>query len=116
MLRLGLFVTARGYGGSEGWDAALGDLFLKPSVGRAPVSGYDLSSLPTVSQLEKAASRREAAGETVALVDICRHRLLLLPGSVRGQHARHRRHLRFGAEPPEAGQGGSAHLKSARFQ
>ena len=116
MLRLGLFVAARGYRGSEGWGAALGDPFLKPSVGRAPVSGYDLSSLPTVSRLGPAASGREAAGETVALVDIRRHRLLLLPGSVHGQQARHRRYLRFGAEPWAAGQGGSAHLKSARFQ
>ncbi len=70
MLRLGLFVIACGYEGGEDCDVVRGDPLFKLAVGRVPVSGHDLSSQPTVSQPEKAASRSEAAGMRVALVDI----------------------------------------------
>ena len=54
-------------------DALRGDPLFKLAVGRAPESGRDLCSQPTMSRLENAPSRIEVARMTAALVDIfCR--------------------------------------------
>ena len=54
-------------------DALRGDPLFKLAVGRAPESGRDLCSQPTMSRMENAPSRIEVARMTAALVDIfCR--------------------------------------------
>ena len=54
-------------------DALRGDPLFKLAVGRAPKSGPDLCSQPTMSRMENAPSRIEVGRLTAALVDIfCR--------------------------------------------
>ena len=99
MLRFRMFAIACGYEDADDCDALRGDPLFKLAVGRAPESGRDLCSQPTMSRLENAPSRSEVARMTAALVDIfCRS----FPSPAGGDHARHRRHLRPGARPSAA--------------
>ena len=98
MLRFRMFAIACGYEDADDCDALRGDPLFKLAVGRAPESGRDLCSQPTMSRLENAPSRVEVARMTAALVDVfCRS-----SRAPRGDHAGHRRHLRPGARPPAA--------------
>ena len=73
MLRFRMFAIACGYEDADDCDALRGDPLFKLAVGRAPESGRDLCSQPTMSRLENAPSRIEVARMTGALVDIfCR--------------------------------------------
>ena len=73
MLRFRMFAIACGYEDADDCDALRGDPLFKLAVGRAPESGRDLCSQPTMSRLENAPSRVEVARMTAALVDIfCR--------------------------------------------
>ena len=73
MLRFRMFAIACGYEDAADCDALRGDPLFKLAVGRAPESGRDLCSQPTMSRLENAPSRLEVARMTAALVDIfCR--------------------------------------------
>ena len=73
MLRFRMFAIACGYEDADDCDALRGDPLFKLAVGRAPESGRDLCSQPTMSRLENAPSRSEVARMTAALVDIfCR--------------------------------------------
>ena len=73
MLRFRMFAIACGYEDADDCDALRGDSLFKLAVGRAPESGRDLCSQPTMSRLENAPSRLEVARMTAALVDIfCR--------------------------------------------
>ena len=73
MLRFRMFAIACGYEDADDCDALRGDPLFKLAVGRAPESGRDLCSQPTMSRLENAPSRLEVARMTAALVDIfCR--------------------------------------------
>ena len=99
MLRFRMFAIACGYEDADDCDALRDDPLFKLAVGRAPESGRDLCSQPTMSRLENAPSRVEVARMTAALVDVfCRS----FPGPAGGDHAGHRRHLRPGARPPAA--------------
>ena len=73
MLRFRMFAIACGYEDADDCDALRGDPLFKLAVGRAPESGRDLCSQPTMSRLENAPSRSEVARMTAALVDVfCR--------------------------------------------
>ena len=73
MLRFRMFAIACGYEDADDCDDLRGDPLFKLAVGRAPESGRDLCSQPTMSRLENAPSRIEVARLTAALVDIfCR--------------------------------------------
>ena len=73
MLRFRMFAIACGYEDADDCDALRGDPLFKLAVGRAPESGRDLCSQPTMSRLENAPSRSEVARMTAVLVDIfCR--------------------------------------------
>ena len=73
MLRFRMFAIACGYEVADDCDDLRGDPLFKLAVGRAPESGRDLCSQPTMSRLENAPSRIEVARLTAALVDIfCR--------------------------------------------
>ena len=73
MLRFRMFAIACGYEDADDCDALRGDPLFKLAVGRAPESGRDLCSQPTMSRLENAPSRSEVARMTAALVDLfCR--------------------------------------------
>ena len=73
MLRFRMFAIACGYEDADDCDALRGDPLFKLAVGRAPESGRDLCSQPTMSRLVNAPSRIEVARMTAALVDIfCR--------------------------------------------
>ena len=73
MLRFRMFAIACGYEDADDCDALRTDPLFKLAVGRAPVSGRDLCSQPTMSRLENAPSRIEVARMTAALVDVfCR--------------------------------------------
>ena len=73
MPRFRMFAIACGYEDADDCDALRGDPLFKLAVGRAPESGRDLCSQPTMSRLENAPSRSEVARMTAALVDIfCR--------------------------------------------
>ena len=73
MLRFRMFAIACGYEDADDCDALRGDPLFKLAVGRAPESGRDLCSQPTMSRLENAPSRLEVARMTAALVDLfCR--------------------------------------------
>ena len=73
MLRFRMFAIPCGYEDADDCDALRGDPLFKLAVGRAPESGRDLCSQPTMSRLENAPSRIEVARMTAALVDIfCR--------------------------------------------
>ena len=68
-----MFAIACGYEDADDCDALRGDPLFKLAVGRAPESGRDLCSQPTMSRLENAPSRVEVARMTAALVDVfCR--------------------------------------------
>jgi hypothetical protein len=73
MLRFRMLAIACGYEDADDCDALRFDPLFKLAVGRAPDSGHDLCSQPTMSRCENMASRIEAARMTAALVDIfCR--------------------------------------------
>ena len=73
MLRFRMFAIACGYEDADDCDELRADPLFKLAVGRAPESGRDLCSQPTMSRLENAPSRTEVARLTAALVDIfCR--------------------------------------------
>jgi hypothetical protein len=63
------FAIACGYEDANDLDRLRHDPLLKLAVGRAPESGAPLASQSTISRLENAPSRTEAARLTVALVD-----------------------------------------------
>ena len=68
-----MFAIACGYEDADDCDALRDDPLFKLAVGRAPESGRDLCSQPTMSRLENAPSRVEVARMTAALVDVfCR--------------------------------------------
>ena len=73
MLRFRMFAIACGYEDADDCDELRADPLFKLAVGRAPESGRDLCSQPTMSRLENAPSRIEVGRLTTALVDIfCR--------------------------------------------
>jgi hypothetical protein len=73
MLRFRMLAIACGYEDADDCDALRFDPLFKLAVGRAPESGRDLCSQPTMSRCENMPSRIEAARMTAALVDIfCR--------------------------------------------
>ena len=73
MLRFRMFAIACGYEDADDCDDLRADPLFKLTVGRAPESGRDLCSQPTMSRLENAPSRTEVGRLTAALVDIfCR--------------------------------------------
>ena len=73
MLRFRMFAIACGYEDADDCDDLRADPLFKLAVGRAPESGRDPCSQPTMSRLENAPSRTEAGRLTAALVDIfCR--------------------------------------------
>ena len=73
MLRFRMFAIACGYEDADDCDDLRADPLFKLAVGRAPESGRDLCSQPTMSRLENAPSRTEVARLTAALVDVfCR--------------------------------------------
>ena len=73
MLRFRMFAIACGYEAADDCDDLRRDPLFKLAVGRAPESGRDLCSLPTMSRLENAPSFSEVGRLTAALVDtFCR--------------------------------------------
>ena len=73
MLRFRVLAVACGYEAADNYDTLRFDPLFKLAVGRAPKSGHDLCSQPTMSRLENMLSRIEAARMTAALVDtFCR--------------------------------------------
>ena len=70
MLRFRMFAIACGYEDADDCDDLRADPLFKLAVGRAPESGRDLCSQPTMSRLENAPWRIEVARMTAALVDI----------------------------------------------
>jgi hypothetical protein len=73
MFRFRMLAVACGYGDADDCDALRSDPLFKLAVGRAPESGRDLCSQPTMSRLENMPSRIETARMTAALVDsFCR--------------------------------------------
>ena len=73
MLRFRMLAIACGYEDADDCDALRTDPLFKLAAGKAPESGRDLCSQPTMSRLENAPSRTEVARMTAALVDIfCR--------------------------------------------
>ncbi len=73
MLRFRMLAVACGYEDADDCDSLRFDPLFKLAVGRAPESGHDLCSQPTLSRLENMPSRIEAGRMTAALVDIfCR--------------------------------------------
>ena len=73
MLRFRMLSIACGYEDADDCDALRTDPLFKMASGRAPESGRDLCSQPTMSRLENTPSRTEVARMTAALVDIfCR--------------------------------------------
>ena len=76
MLRRWELFARCGYEDANDYDDLRADpLFIKLAVGRAPESGRDLCSQPTMSALENASSQVEVARMTAALVDIFRRSL-----------------------------------------
>ena len=73
MLRFRMFAIACGYEDADDCDALRADPLFKLASGRAPESGGDLCSQPTMSRLENTPSRIEVARMTAVLVDLfCR--------------------------------------------
>jgi hypothetical protein len=73
MLRFRMLAVACGYEDADDCDSLRCDPLFKLAVGRAPESGHELCSQPTMSRLENMPSRIETARMTAALVDIfCR--------------------------------------------
>ena len=73
MLRFRMFAIACGYEDADDCDALRENPLFKLAVGRAPESGRDLCSQPSMSRLENAPSRSKVARLTAALVDLfCR--------------------------------------------
>ena len=99
MLRFRMFAIACGYEDADDCDALRANPLFKVAVGKAPESGRDLCSQPTMSRLENAPSRIEVARMTAAAGG---HLLPLLPRPSRRHHAGYRRHLRCRARPPAA--------------
>ena len=73
MLRFRMLAIACGYEDADDCDSLRFDPLFKLAVGRAPDSGHELCSQPTMSRCENMPSRIEAARLTAALVDsFCR--------------------------------------------
>ncbi len=73
MLRFRMLAIACGYEDADDCDTLRADPLFKLASGKAPESGGDLCSQPTMSRLENAPSRIEVARMTAALVDLfCR--------------------------------------------
>ena len=73
MLRFRMLAIACGYEDADDCDTLRADPLFKLASGKAPESGRDLCSQPTMSRLENAPSRIEVARMTAALVDLfCR--------------------------------------------
>ena len=73
MLRFRMPAIACGYEDANDCDALRANPLFKLAAGRAPQSGRDLCSQPTMSRLENAPSRTEVARMTAALFDLfCR--------------------------------------------
>ena len=70
MLRFRMLAIACGYEDADDCDSLRFDPLFKLAVGRAPESGPDLCSQPTMSRLENMPSRIEAARMMVALIGI----------------------------------------------
>ena len=94
ILRFRMFAIACGYEHADDCGTPRGDPLFKLAIGRAPESGRNLCSQPTMSQLESAPSRVEVARMTSSLVDIFAN----LSESASVDHARHRRQLRSAAQ------------------
>ena len=75
------------------------DPLMKVAVGRCPERSAPLASQSTISRLENAPSRTEAARLTVALID--QFGTTVTPGKL--EISRHRRHLLCGPWRPAAG-------------
>lgn len=69
MLRFRMMAVACGYEDADDCDSLRSDPLFKLAAGRAPESGRDLCSQPTMSRLENMPSRIEAVRMTAALVD-----------------------------------------------
>ena len=73
MLCFRMFAIACGYEDADDCDALRADPVFKLAIGRAPESGPELCSQPTMSRLENAPSRTEEGRLTAALVNLfCR--------------------------------------------
>ena len=73
MLRIRMLAVACGYEDADDCDTLRFDPLFKLAAGRAPESGHDLCSQPTMSRLENMPSRIETARMTAVLVDtFCR--------------------------------------------
>ena len=82
MLRFRMFAIACGYEDADDCDALRADPLFKLAVGRAPESGRDLRSQPTMSRLENAPSRSEVARMTAAQVDLFCRSFPAPPGTI----------------------------------
>ncbi len=69
MLRFRMLAVACGYEDADDCETLRFDPLFKLAAERAPESGHDPCSQPTVSRLENMPSRIEAARMTAALVD-----------------------------------------------
>ena len=83
MLRFRMFAIACGYEDADDCNALRSDPLFKLAVGRAPESGRDLCSQPTMSRLENAPSRVEVGRLTAALVDVFCRSFPILPAAMR---------------------------------
>lgn len=70
MLRLRMLAIAAGYEDANDCDTLRFDPVMKMAVGLAPESGKDLCSQPTISRLENAPSRADAARMMGVMVDL----------------------------------------------
>ena len=70
MIRLRLLLIAAGYEDANDCDSLRTDPLFKMAVGRAPESGADLCSQPTMSRLENAPSRIVLGRMMAAMVDL----------------------------------------------
>ena len=75
MLRFRMLAIACGYEDADDCDSLRFDPLFKLAVGRAPESGVDLCSQPTMSRLENMPSRIEAARMTATLIEIVEKRM-----------------------------------------
>ena len=82
MLRFRMFAIACGYEVADDCDALRGDPLFKLVVGRAPESGRDLCSQPTMSRLENGPSRIKVALMTATPVDISCHSFPAPPAAI----------------------------------
>jgi hypothetical protein len=70
MIRFRAFAIAAGYEDANDCDSLRGEPVFKMALGRAPASGDDLCSQPTMSRLENAPSRAALLRMMAAMVDL----------------------------------------------